>query len=229
MPGAWHKRFRICTHAEAKSSVRLVLASDTHCRQSAVEVPDGDVFIHAGDFTMDGNLRDIAAFGRWIRSLPHAHKLLIAGNHELTFEATPELALRTLGDGRNGLIYLQDSGVTIAGLSFWGAPWQPWFYDWAFNVQRGPQIAKKWGLIPAGTDVLITHGPPIKILDFVHGDHVGCADLWNRVCDVKPMLHVFGHIHAGSGTERHARTTFVNASICDEAYKPTNPVRVIDL
>jgi predicted phosphohydrolase len=209
--------------------VRLVLASDTHERHEELVVPDGDVFIHSGDFTMSGDLRAVRKFGDWIRSLPHEKKLIIAGNHELSFEHVLTGALRAIGDGRDGLTYLQDSACIIDGVSFWGSPWQPWFYDWAFNVERGPQIAAKWSLIPPRTDVLITHGPPMGILDYVHSEHVGCADLRDRVSMLRPKVHVFGHIHAGSGVETLNDITFVNASICNEEYNPTNPCRVVDI
>jgi predicted phosphodiesterase len=209
---------------------RLVLASDTHNKHAALDVPAGDIFIHAGDFTMDGNLRDVAAFGEWVRSLPHAHKIVIAGNHDLTFERDPKRARRALGDG---LTYLQDSGASVAGLAVWGSPWQPWFYDWAFNLRRGPELEAKWALIPEGTDVLITHGPPMNVLDYVprgaKGAHVGCEMLSERVRELAPAVHVFGHIHEGSGVERLDGTTYVNASICDAAYRAVNPVRVVDL
>jgi hypothetical protein len=209
--------------------VRLVIMSDTHERQGDIVVPGGDVLIHAGDFTMNGNLRKVRAFGSWLRSLPHAHKIVVAGNHELTFEQQPRRALAELGNGADGLTYLQDSGIRINGISFWGSPWQPAFFDWAFNLQRGAAIASKWAKIPDATDVLITHGPPMGILDFVHDEHVGCADLFERVVQVGPLVHAFGHIHAGSGVEARGVTTFVNASICDEEYRPTNPVRVFDI
>jgi predicted phosphodiesterase len=209
--------------------MRLILASDTHDRHHRLVVPDGDVFIHAGDFTMRGDIQKVAAFGRWIRGLPHQQKIIIAGNHELTFEDDLAVELDALGVARDGLIYLQDSGTTINGISFWGSPWQPWFNDWAFNLPRGAPIAEKWTLIPERTDVLITHGPPMGILDFIDDENVGCADLLDRVLSLKPKLHVFGHIHAGSGMEVRDGITFVNASICDESYNATNPVRVIDL
>ena len=210
--------------------MRLVLASDTHDRHRGLAVPEGDVFIHAGDFTMNGNLKAVAAFGAWIRALPHRYKVVIAGNHDWSFENAPATARQALRDGEDGLIYLQDSGVTLEGISFWGSPWQPWFYDWAFNLQRGPEIAAKWDLIPAGTGVLITHGPPMGILDLVPiGGHVGCADLLERIGDIRPRVHAFGHIHEGFGVEEHGGTTFVNASICDRAYVPANPLRVVDI
>ena len=211
------------------SRMRLIIASDTHEQHGGLKVPAGDVFIHAGDLTFRGDLRAIADFGAWIRQLPHQHKIVIAGNHDWAFERKPAGARSAIGEGTGGVAYLQDSGVTIDGVTFWGSPWQPWFYDWAFNLQRGPQIAQKWALIPRATDVLITHGPPLNILDAIGDEHVGCADLLLRVQDIRPRVHIFGHIHEGSGVIVRDGTTYVNASICDAHYKPVNPIRVIDL
>jgi predicted phosphodiesterase len=209
--------------------VRLVIASDTHQRHLEFELPDGDVFIHAGDFTMSGSLGKIEAFGKWIRALPHARKIVIAGNHDQAFEHFPVHARKALGDGRDGLTYLQDAGLTIDDVAFWGSPWQPAFMDWAFNLPRGVPLARKWNLIPERTDVLITHGPPMGILDTVNNENLGCADLRDRVQHVRPKLHAFGHIHEGSGIEVLDGITFVNASICDGDYRVTNPARVVDI
>jgi Icc-related predicted phosphoesterase len=85
------------------------------------------------------------------------------------------------------------------------------------------------GQIPLKTDVLITHGPPMGILDVVRGDHVGCADLAARIAVVRPRVRLFGHIHEGSGVVEKDGITYINASICDAAYNPVNPVRVVDL
>jgi hypothetical protein len=127
-----------------------VIMSDTHERHSAIVVPDGDVLIHAGDFTMNGNLRKVRAFGRWLRSLPHAHKIVVAGKHELTFEFQPRRASAELGNGNDGLTYLQDSGILIDGISFWGSPWQPAFLY----------------LAPADRDTAIDEVEPIPLADF---------------------------------------------------------------
>lgn len=190
-------------------------------------VPDGDVLVHAGDLTKRGSLEEIAAAGDWLRSLPHPRKVVIAGNHDFAFERDPRAAREALGEG---LDYLEDSGVAIGGFALWGSPWQPWFHDWAFNLPRGARLAEKWALIPLGTQVLVTHGPPHGILDrTVSGELAGCRDLADRVRIVRPALHVFGHIHEGSGTFHDGATTFVNASICDLRYKPVNPARVIEL
>jgi len=132
-----------------------------------------------------------------------------------------------------GITYLQDSGCEIEGVKFWGSPWQPWFFDWAFNLERGEQLRRKWALIPDDTDVLITHGPPAGILDLCpDGRRVGCGDLRLRVEQIEPMAHIFGHIHHSAGQVEPLvgrRTRFINAAICDESYLPTNPVQVIGL
>ncbi|MFV8753969.1 metallophosphatase domain-containing protein [Nannocystaceae bacterium ST9] len=208
------------------SSLRIVIVSDTHGFDDQLDLPEGDVLVHAGDGCKRGTLDEAHAWMDALRRQPHAHKLVIAGNHDRCFETAP-FAARPLTEG---LTYLQDSGTTIAGLRFWGAPWQPWFLSWAFNLQRGPEIAAKWALIPAGIDVLITHGPPAGVLDRTWDDRpVGCADLLAAVERVGPRLHAFGHIHESHGTLARAATLFVNASVCTLAYQPTQSPIVVDL
>jgi hypothetical protein len=126
--------------------------------------------------------------------------------------------------------YLEDSGIEIAGVKFWGSPWQPEFYDWAFNLPRGQALADKWALIPDDIDVLITHGPPLGILDqVITGDHVGCADLLEAVQLIKPKVHIFGHIHEGYGRIEQNGTVFINASVCTARYRPINPPIVVEV
>jgi len=208
--------------------MRLVLASDTHTHHDRLHVPDGDVFVHCGDFTRDGSEADVIEFAAWLRSLPHRQLVVVAGNHDFLFENDPDVARELLGSIGPRLAYLEDSGVTIDGLRFWGSPWQPRFFDTAFNLDRGA-LAEKWDLIPHGTDVLVTHGPPAGILDRVGFESVGCCDLRERVLELQPAVHAFGHIHEGSGTMTIDGTTYVNASICDEHYSPVNSCRVVDL
>ncbi|MCB9832584.1 MAG: metallophosphatase domain-containing protein [Planctomycetes bacterium] len=205
---------------------RIVCISDTHGHLDALSVPEGDVLIHAGDFCGRGDEGEIRRFLDRFRALSHRDKVLIAGNHDELFEAEPERAR----DLVTGIHYLQDSGAEIAGLRFWGSPWQPAFFDWAFNLPRGPALAAKWALIPSGTDVLVTHGPPAGILDRVHdGSHAGCADLLAAIARVRPRLHVFGHIHEDPGLLERAGTIHVNASSCDRRYRPLQAPITVDL
>lgn len=208
--------------------MRLVCVSDTHTFADHVTVPDGDVLIHAGDGTIDGSPAEIAAFGKWLDSQPHKYKVFIAGNHDWLFERNRQRA-EYLTSWPN-VIYLQDALTEIDGIRFYGAPWQPRFCDWAFNLDRGEAIKRKWDLIQP-CDVLITHGPPWGVLDYVQlgSEHIGCEELLKAVGRVRPRVHVFGHIHGGYGEATIEGIHFVNASICDEAYRTTNKPIVIDL
>jgi Icc-related predicted phosphoesterase len=200
-------------------TVRIVAIGDTHGLHEGLQVPEGDILIHAGDLTAYGELGQVRAFDALLGELPHRHKVVIAGNHDFCFERQPREARATL----TNCIYLQDEAVTLMGLQFYGSPWQPWFYDWAFNLQRGPEIRAKWDLIPAGTDVLVTHGPPWGHGDLTdRGEQVGCQDLLAAVRRIRPALHLFGHIHEGYGLTREGNTVCVNASICNARYQPIN-------
>lgn len=206
--------------------MKIVCISDTHGAHEQIEIPEGDIFIHAGDFTMSGDEQDIMRFNHWLGSLPHPHKIVIAGNHDLLFESNPSLAQSFIDQA----IYLEDSGIEIAGLKFWGSPITPWFCDWAFNRQRGEDIQKHWALIPSDIDILITHGPPMGILDQTfQGLAAGCKDLWEIVQDLEPNLHLFGHIHEAYGQKKLGRTHFINASIMNLNYEPLHQAVVIEL
>jgi Icc-related predicted phosphoesterase len=205
-------------------SLTLVVISDTHGLHDTLEIPPGDVLIHTGDITRRGDLEDVRAFDGFLAGLEHQHKLVIAGNHDFCFERQPAAARAVLRHA----VYLQDEACIIEGVRFWGSPWQPWFFDWAFNLERGPDIRAKWELIPEDTDVLITHGPPAGRGDMTsRGEAAGCADLLARIRQVKPRYHLFGHIHEAYGTSTDGVTTYVNASSCDLGYRPVHPPVVL--
>lgn len=210
--------------------LKIVCLSDTHNCNEQIIVPEGDILIHAGDATIRGSVPEIKAFNEWFANLPHQVKIFVAGNHDWLFETNNRFA-RTLLD--DSIIYLQDSFIEIEGLKFYGSPWQPRFYDWAFNLNRGAELAEKWKSIPADTDVLITHGPPFGILDEVPRqywiENTGCEELRKKVEEIRPKAHVFGHIHCGYGTAEKFGVKFINASNCDESYEPNQPPIVFEL
>ena len=187
---------------------RIVCVSDTHGWHELTEVPDGDILVHGGDILRHGGLEDVDEFNRWLGKLPHKHKVVICGNHDWCFQEKPAEARARLTNA----IYLQDSGCEIEGLTFYGTPWTPLFCDWSFMLSEA-ELAAKWALIPPRVDVLITHGPPHGILDMTgRGECAGSATLFDRVREVKPRLHVFGHIHEAAGRFDHDGTIFLNAS-----------------
>lgn len=222
--------------------MRIVCISDTHNRLDEVNVPDGDVLIHAGDATMGGKLKELTKFNFDLGKLSHKYKFICAGNHDWLFEKEPSFARSLITNGT----YLQDQEIIVDGVKFYLSPHQPVFYNWAFNLKRGAQLRQKWMLIPQDTDVLVTHGPPLGFGDTVTRDmginwesgegndfgyrteHVGCADLAEIIEKVKPKIHVFGHIHVAYGVYYGEHTMYVNASICDEKYYPSNKPIVID-
>ena len=215
--------------------MKLVLLSDTHTLHNEMQVPEGDVLIHAGDMCMSGRASEAQKCLDWLNKLLYQgtvkYVVAIAGNHDWAF-AKPHMK-NTLDYGQ--VIYLENSSVNIDGVNFYGSPVTPWFYDWAFNVPRGAAIRKYWDMIPeAGmVDVLITHGPPMGILDRAYpkrlSQHLGCEELLLRVQDSVPLLHVFGHIHGGYGSEIVGQTHFVNAAVCDEMYRVANAPHVISI
>jgi predicted phosphodiesterase len=205
--------------------VRIVAMADTHLRHEGLRVPDGDVLVHAGDLLAHGSLDELARAADWLRNFPHPVKVVVAGNHEICLQKRPAEARALL----EGFVYLEDSAAEIHGLIFHGSPWQPRFRIWAFGASRGAELASKWALIPPRVDVLVTHGPPhgygdrIVWRDLVR--QVGCVDLLARVREVKPRLHLFGHIHQAPGRWEEGPITFANVTTDDGSL----PASVFDL
>lgn len=231
--------------------MRIVCISDTHDLHKNMRhsLPKGDVLIHAGDVSNIGEQPDVTRFIHWFMNIEgFDSKIFIAGNHDFAFERINEPHhkgdfdwLENLINEENlsqsDVVYLEDSSFTIESpefsrpIKFYGSPWQPEFYNWAFNLPRGgDELFEKWNMIPDDTDVLITHGPAQNVRDFVpRGDGVGCSMLRHRIETIKPALHVCGHIHLAHGVSLVGQTMYVNASICDERYNPINKPIVIDL
>lgn len=206
--------------------MRFVFISDTHGFHEELSLPDGDFLIHAGDLSPNGKVSQLQVFMDWFVQQPHRHKIFVAGNHDYLAERNPQVFMDMIPPG---IHYLNDSGVELEGIHFWGSPVQPWFLNWAFNRQRGKEIAAHWQLIPSHTDVLITHGPPKGILDgTARGEQVGCEELTAYVARIRPKIHVFGHIHEAYGQLKQAGTHFINASVLNLRYQLVNDPVVVD-
>jgi Icc-related predicted phosphoesterase len=184
--------------------------------------------MHAGDISYKGEKKEIIDFLQWFGKLNYTYKIFIAGNHDFFLEKVKPADIESLLP--KDVIYLNDSGININGIDIWGSPVTPWFFNWAFNRYRGAAIKKHWNLIPSDTKVLLTHGPAFGFHDTViNGTHAGCKDLINRILEVKPKVHVCGHIHEGYGNVQKGATRFINASVLNESYELVNKPVVFEL
>jgi Icc-related predicted phosphoesterase len=222
---------------------KIICISDTHNRHKHLtskamgdRLPEGDLLIHAGDFSGQGQKGEVQDFLKWLKEVSSKYTngiVFIAGNHDKSFDpkfndeiSKPEWLQDELAALPSNIIYLENSYTTINGIKIWGSPVTPWFHGdrWAFNKQRGFDINDTWNQIPTDTDIIVTHGPIHGKLDFVlHDSHyAGCEELRYKIKSVKPKLHVCGHIHEGYGYDYDDDTIYVNASICTGRYEPNN-------
>ena len=237
--------------------MKITCVSDVHGRYE-FGWPRADVLVLAGDVlpNFSGNKRgDTRTQQKYFEStfLPLVDKLksavyediiIIPGNHDTLF-AYETLEVKEAFD-ELGIHFLVNRHVEVQGKLFWGSPWTPWFHGdrWVFNLPDPKKVgldvaaataAKMYGDIRSETDVIITHGPPKGILDYVPScdKYAGCPELLEAIERIKPALSIFGHIHEGAGiqmgAEKAPNTTFINASICTATYKATNPVQIVEL
>jgi Icc-related predicted phosphoesterase len=213
--------------------MRITFISDTHTKERNLRLPGGDVLIHSGDIMNSGwNYADVINFLTWFESQPYDELIFIAGNHDRRFETDP-LDIKNILEGFPTITYLQDDWINVNGVKIYGSPWQPEFYNWAFNLpRRGDELKEKWDAIPEDTDILITHGPPQGHLDASGAPYneplLGCELLRVRVDELKPKFHVFGHIHGSAGYKEHNGTHFINASVLNEHYEVANDGVTLD-
>ena len=207
--------------------MKIACFADTHGCVDKLDIPDADIVICAGDFCNTGCFEDIIVFNKWFSVLSCRYKIVVAGNHDISFENNFNVA-KTFLD--KNIIYIQDELIEIGGISFYGSPWQLPFNDWAFNLSE-EELYKKFVHIPDNIDILITHSPPHGILDSTPAKRgLGSKSLLERVLQVKPKYHVFGHIHHGYGehVDKDNDITFMNVSLLDESYRFVNKPMMIE-
>lgn len=233
--------------------MKLAIISDVHDKFQKLVIPECDVLISAGDYSFQGEKHIVERFHKWLSQQEAGYIISVQGNHETWVEKNFEQAKEIAEKACPGVYFIDEGEVVIDGVKFYGSAITPFFCNWAWNRARtgevnasydrrtGRQfsvqpIKPHWDKIPDDTQVLITHGPPYDILDKVYDwdkttvrDVVGCKDLWNRILQLKQLkLHCFGHIHGSSGEYYFNGVKYINASICDEQYQPTNPVRIYE-
>lgn len=216
----------------------ITIISDTHGKHNEItqDLPGGDLLLHAGDISSMGYQHEVQQFCKWFNNVEnYDHKIFIAGNHDWGFQNNVEKIMEIVNSYKT-VDYIQDETIQVNNgdkmVNIYGSPWQPEFYNWAFNLPKnGVELAAKWDAIPDNTDILITHGPAFGVLDTVAGkmwDNLGCQLLTNKIKSIKPKIHVCGHIHSGYGYYFDGDTHFINASVLNEAYQYTNKPITID-
>ena len=216
---------------------KIVCISDTHTAHYKLKVPDGDILIHAGDFTNHGEQQDIINFATWLRSLPHKTKIVVPGNHDIMFERNESFARELLNDSCHLLIC---QSMESHGLTFYGTPWSPDFFPhhWVFNHAQESIHAKRIheDIMDIYPDVIISHSPPFGYLDGCpdldnpfEEVHVGCKVMLRTIEELQPKLFVCGHIHEGYGTAKIGRTHIINASCMTGRYRLENKPIIIEV
>jgi len=225
----------------------FVLCSDLH--GELPKLPSGEFLILAGD--LGPNLRSYKeesqwfndVFFPWLSGQDHKYKIIIAGNHDFVFERQLDSLVFS-----PEIFYLSDNAAEIGGLKFHGSPRTPQFGEWAFMAQDST-LRHYWDIIPADTQILITHGPPYGIRDAAprrsfsfdpvlatrvvtetRMESVGSKTLRERLSLLKDLkLHVFGHIHEGYGKSSDGNVWYVNSAYWDGNMRNNNPPIVIDI
>ncbi len=190
--------------------MRILHISDTHgLHRRLTDLPEADVAVHSGDFTMTGSEQEAIDFLNWFCDLPYAHKIFISGNHD-------DCLYGANIDGLDSNVhYLCNSGIEIDGVKFYGVPM---FMSDCVTDRQAKNIAK----IPGDTDVLVTHSPAYGILDFDDNINYGDEQLLAKVMEIHPQLHLFGHIHAQHGITTEHGVTFSNGAIMNADYTTLN-------
>lgn len=175
--------------------MKLLHLSDKHgLHRKIKDLPVADVLVHSGDISNSGTEEEVLDFLNWLIELPYQHKIFVTGNHDLCLWDAENIE-----DLPENVHFLQDKSVTIDGVKFFGL---------AYNHLEE--------LIPADADVVVTHEPPVMILNESAGVHWGNVPLRNRILQVKPRYHLFGHAHNSYGTVERNGIVFSNAALLDD-------------
>jgi Icc-related predicted phosphoesterase len=230
--------------------MKIALGSDIHGSwfdQEGLEYPEADLLVFCGDI-LGYYARDKRINGRdqlfeleqldiFFGTLRERYQeiIYIAGNHEFAFQFYPDEARKRITNA----VYLQDEELVFNGYKIYGSPWQPWFWDWAFNFpdpninffRARAHARRAWEKIPDDVNILITHTPPLNILDETStGTHVGCQYLGERIDELNHLiLHGFGHIHVSRGSADINGVLHVNASNCIKHGDVVAPLTLVEI
>ena len=196
--------------------MKILAMSDTHGMHRLMgKLPEADLIIHAGDFSMFGTKEEALDFLEWFTALPYKYKVFVRGNHD---DALLQGKIQGLPENCH---YLDFSTIEIEGIKVCGIP---------FFVERPVNKVPPAGLnaiIEKEIDILVSHQPPYGILDYSeHYGHFGSHSLLEKVRELNPRYHIFGHMHEDYGIRVEDGTTFINCALMGESFErlPKSPV-----
>jgi hypothetical protein len=198
------------------TQVCIVCISDLHSLPLPSNLPPGDMLIVAGDLT-EGRPSHLLSRLDELQNLKSQfpHIFVIGGNHDRALDGTCDSRDAAVYDDieeraecreafrtASGIVYLENNGIEICVngriIKVWGSPRSlATTQQTCFGYTSGKDAQDLWAQIPDDTDILITHGPPLGYMD-KYG--LGCEELRKALWRVKPLAHVFGHVHEGHGS-----------------------------
>lgn len=225
--------------------MKVIHISDTHNKHNQIYWPfnlsDADMIIHSGDFSGVGAKYELENFFYWFQNLPIKYKIVIAGNHDKCFDSKfwgvnsnmeeySKDIIKEFTKNENNF-FLMNETIEIEGINIYGSPWSKWFHgdNWGFNIPLGTD-EEFYSKLPNKIDILVTHAPPLGKLDRTNnGNYAGCESLLNKVKQIKPKYHLFGHIHEGAGETFDGDTIYLNSSIMNFLYEPVNSPQIFEI
>lgn len=224
--------------SNAPTSVRIVHMSNTHNHllksSSRKFLPDGDILVHSGGFTVDGTIEEYSQFNCWLGSIKdiYHYRVVIAGMSDVRQCGNDWDFVRA--HLSNATHVLCHSEASILGIRIYGNPWH-WAHEYNYSVKQGApsSTSGRFEDIPDGVDVLVTHGPAYGRLDTINNfcvigkegqgekAHTGSRELEDAIRHVRPGLHLHGLTTEGRGVvSPHGYSPLtLNSCMCDPQAK----------
>ena len=199
-----------------KKPIKIIAVSDTHNRHWNVEVPECDIFIYAGDAGII-TYKHLEDFNKWLRTIKAKHRIIIMGNHDRYCEQIGRDDCKIFFTNAT---YLENEAISVMGIKFWASPYSVEFNGWHF-MKYEDKLKLIWDLIPEKTDIVITHCPCRNILDLssTNGEFCGSYTLRDRIKEIKPKIHICGHLHSAHGQYTDYKTDYYNVSVFNDEYE----------
>lgn len=208
----------------------ITCISDLHGRIPSIR-SDSKFVLLGGDICPDGGIDKQLyylnnSFAMWLERIK-IPVIAVPGNHDKVFD----INYYPKGDYPKFknfyLLGVNDDFNTISfdGIKIFGIP---------FVLDKGPfykseeEIEKYINMEYSKYDVLLSHNPPLGILDSPsNAKHIGSVSMAWNLYKRKPKLAVFGHVHEARGWKVFNGVYCVNSTLgsgCDRNGIPVKPV-----